>query len=300
MAIGRVVAAVVACALILAAIVVVARDARAYLWLKRSVGPLPSVVARPADAAAFGLRDVRFATPDGAVMRGWLVPPRNGAVVVLCHGSVATRESMWPEARELASAGFGVLLFDWPTQGESGGRAPWLGPSGRAALRAAVGFVLAQPGVDSGRVGVYGFSYGGWIVAQVAAADARLRAVALASTPADLLRQVDHEFAGGTRRWGARLALRAAGVDLERAGAAEVVGRIAPRPLLVLAVSDDPVVSSADARVLFARAGEPKTLWIVRGATHGGHATLDPRFGARLRDFYSRALAVPEGGTTPP
>src|SRR5262245_26780526 len=88
-------------------------------------------VARPESLDGLdGMRDVRIAVTAGGAQNGapgtfdvaaWWVPPRNGAAVVLAHGSFGTRASMLAEARALGKAGFGVLLFDWPGHGESGG-----------------------------------------------------------------------------------------------------------------------------------------------------------------------------------
>jgi alpha-beta hydrolase superfamily lysophospholipase len=49
-----------------------------------------------------------------------------------------------------------------------------------------------------------------------------------------------------------------------------VVDRIAPRPLLVIHGTDDQRITESQVRRLFASAEEPKTLWLVEGATHKG------------------------------
>jgi pimeloyl-ACP methyl ester carboxylesterase len=47
-----------------------------------------------------------------------------------------------------------------------------------------------------------------------------------------------------------------------------VVDRIAPRPLLLITTDDDRLVPPEESRALFARAGEPKRLAVLRGYGH--------------------------------
>jgi pimeloyl-ACP methyl ester carboxylesterase len=50
--------------------------------------------------------------------------------------------------------------------------------------------------------------------------------------------------------------------------AEEVIGKIAPRPLLLVHGDSDEVIPTAHSRLLFAKAGEPRQLSIVKGANH--------------------------------
>ena len=76
--------------------------------------PVTGTVAWPVGAEFAQLRSIAFGSP---VIRGWLLPPRNGTTVILLHGAGATRTQMLPEARLLANAGYGLLMFDWPGSG---------------------------------------------------------------------------------------------------------------------------------------------------------------------------------------
>ena len=57
-------------------------------------------------------------------------------------------------------------------------------------------------------------------------------------------------------------------VGAQTAGTA-AVGRLAPRPLLVLHGTADPILPDRCARDLYARAGEPKGLGLYPGDGHG-------------------------------
>jgi hypothetical protein len=68
-----------------------------------------------------GARDVRVTASDGVRLSGWYVPSRNGAAVILMHGSHGTRAATNPQLRLLARAGYGVLAPDARGHGRSEG-----------------------------------------------------------------------------------------------------------------------------------------------------------------------------------
>jgi pimeloyl-ACP methyl ester carboxylesterase len=228
----------------------------------------------------FGLafEEVAFPTARGATLRGWWIPARDADVaVVLAGGGWSDRRSLLPLAPALHAAGLPVLAFDYREHGRSdgSGRGSSYGLRESRDVRAAVDWLSAR-GVE--RIGVVGYSVGGAAAILAAADDPRVDAV-VASTPGTTL---DALFEGyrtraGVPAWFGRLLAR---VLLLRAGAPagdvlslavgplSQVDRIAPRPLLVLVGADDPVNPIAEARRLFARAGEPKELVVVAGAAH--------------------------------
>ena len=119
---------------------------------------------------------VRFANGDEAELAGWLItPPTDGPhpLAVILQPGANDRFKMWRTAMALAVDGIGVLVFDRRDAGESSGEALpshyWsanqiLAGDGAAAVR----YVRSHPRVDSARVGVVGWSGGGWLGALVA------------------------------------------------------------------------------------------------------------------------------------
>jgi dipeptidyl aminopeptidase/acylaminoacyl peptidase len=101
------------------------------------------------------------------------------AGVVLCHGYTGVKDLYLPDnARVLTEAGYVVLTFDYKGWGESGGPRSRLAPCSRVAdVQAALTFLGTLPGVDRGRLGIYGTSYGGATVVWTAAIDSRVRCV---------------------------------------------------------------------------------------------------------------------------
>ena len=222
------------------------------------------------------------------------IPSRTGAAVVVCHGSEGDRRGMLGNARALALGGFGVLLFDWPGHGESGGDVSFGAPQ-RVALEGAIDFLTSRTDVDSARVGALGFSMGGYTLAQVASADSRVKAVVLEGAFGDAIEQARAEYrrAAYGSRLGAILAVRG-GMDVRDLRPIDVVGKIAPRPLVIVAGTADVIVPLELSRRLYDAAGNPKEFWIIENAEHGQYLRVDRTFSPRLRSFFGKALHVPE------
>jgi pimeloyl-ACP methyl ester carboxylesterase len=248
-------------------------------------------VTAPSDAQVLGLQPVEFLAGDGAKIRGWYIRSRNGSGVILCHGSGSNRTFMLPHARALARRGLGVLMIDWPGQGESDG-VMRMGEPERQALHAAIDFMSERGDVEQHRIGALGFSLGSYTVAQVSALDERVASVVLEGAFGDAEEHTKAEFAfkGRLSSWAAALADRHSGFANDILRPIDLVGRIAPRPLLVVAGDHDRDVPLELSRRLVLAAGPPKMLWIIRGAGHGEYAEHDPTYLPRLADHFVSTL----------
>jgi fermentation-respiration switch protein FrsA (DUF1100 family) len=206
-------------------------------------------------------------------------------------GSDADRTQLLPEADILAGAGYGVLVFDRPGTGESGG-AKYSGDE-LAFLRAAVDALAAQPGIEAGRLGGLGFSSGAAFLAEAAARDARLQGVVLAGCYTNADEYIVHfRGRGPLTGYPALWAAEWAGITFPHPVAR--VPTFAPRSILFVTGDGDPTVPPAMSSQLYAVASEPKELWIVKGAAHGDYDRVAPReLDARLVGFFGRALLAP-------
>ena len=154
-------------------------------------------------------------------------------------------------------------------------------------------FLERTPGVDPSKLGAFGFSMGGYITAQVAAQDTRLRAVALASSPNDALEHLHWEYRrfGVLRQWPALLALKVSGMPVDELVPQQTIAQVAPRPLLFIAGRKDELVPNWMTRKLYDAAREPKRLLLVPNAGHGGYAEADPGgYPTQLVAFFERLL----------
>jgi dipeptidyl aminopeptidase/acylaminoacyl peptidase len=254
--------------------------------------PARSPVKRPPTGHELeGMRDVAFRSASGDLVKGWFVPSRNRAGVILAHGSSADRRQLLPEATILARHGYGVLMFDSPGHGESSGSVKWGEPE-RQGLVAALGFLANESGVDTTRLGALGFSMGGVIVAQVAARDTRLRAIVLSATFADAIEQTRFLYGrlGGLWQWPARFAGRRAGANEREMRPIESMPGLSPRPVLFIAGGDDTVVPAWMVQRLYDAASEPKQFWVVPRAGHGGYDGFGAEYERRLCSFFDASL----------
>jgi len=67
------------------------------------------------------------------------------------------------------------------------------------------------------------------------------------------------------------------------------VGRLSPRPLLIIQGGRDVYILPSEAQRLYAAAGEPKELWLVPEAGHRAVDQVDPEgYYARVLGFFDR------------
>jgi uncharacterized protein len=121
--------------------------------------------------------DVAFETADGLTLRGWYAPSRNGAAIVLVHGSGSSRLETRRHARLLARHGYGVLLYDARGRGESEGDPNGFNWTWQPDVDAALEFLHSRPDVRDGRIGGFGLSSGAEVLIEGAARRDDLRAV---------------------------------------------------------------------------------------------------------------------------
>jgi fermentation-respiration switch protein FrsA (DUF1100 family) len=73
------------------------------------------------------------------------------------------------------------------------------------------------------------------------------------------------------------------------------IGRLAPRPVLLIHSTCDETIPVEDAFRLYDAAGEPKELWVADGTSHCGVYFLDREFYCRrVTDFFARHLGKSE------
>src|SRR5580700_4322716 len=130
-------------------------------------------------------RDVMFKSGE-TFAAAWLFLPEGAGskapapAVAMAHGVGAVKE-MYLEAfaRRFAESGIATLVFDYRGFGASGGE-PRQRVSPRDQMedyRNALTWLSLQPEIDADRLGVWGTSFSGAHVIQVAAQDSRVKAV---------------------------------------------------------------------------------------------------------------------------
>jgi len=244
-----------------------------------------------AAAAAAAAHVVNWRLPNGSRQRAFYLPPRNGMVVVYAHGAPGAASTLLPEALAMARHGIGALLLDLPGYGESEGERNW-GPDFSIAIRQAVDFVAAQPGVDARRIGGFGYSMGGFAMARAAAEDKRIAAVVLLATFTNLTDQLHAQFRSRIPgiSYFALAAATWSGVSIKDMDTRAAVRGLGSRPLLVVAGARDSAIPGHMARELQLASANGE-LWVIDGVGHSGFAeTAGEAYFRRLQEFWEQAL----------
>lgn len=258
--------------------------------------PVPSAIGSP--PSDLGAEAIEIPSRSGSRIQGWLcrIPSARG-VVILMHGVRANRLSMVERARMFRAAGYSVLLFDFQAHGESPGKHITFGFLESRDARAAVDFVHREfPGQP---VAVVGTSLGG-------------AAAVLADPPLDLdalvLEAVYPTIEAATEnrlriRFGplgpllaplltAQLGPRL-GIGREKLRPIDSVGAVRC-PVFVISGLEDQHTTPDQTRALYARAPEPKRLWLVPGAAHVDPFGFAPEeYRRRVLDFLATSLSKP-------
>jgi uncharacterized protein len=230
------------------------------------------------------------------------VPSRNGAAVLLSHGSGGSRGRVTAHIRMLARHGYGVLALDNPGNGGSEGHSNGLGDNAQPGLDAGIDYLARRPDVDPARIAGFGLSLGGEVLLEAAARDRRLAAVVSdgATRPMDA-NEVEHP--GALQRaagWLAMQSVRGISGMKPSQSLVGIVPRIAPRPALLIAGGGMPAEIPASRR--YRDAGGPNVaLWELPDTGHtAGLRTHPAAYERRTIGFLDRALRVRHAGAQPP
>ncbi len=213
----------------------------------------------------------RAVTSDGVELRGVHLRDGFSRLVIYCHGFLSGKNYLhvqhWVES--LAEA-MDVIAFDFRGHGESGG-ATTMGEYELLDLDAVMQYALQ---FDYERIFVMGSSMGGAVTIRYAAqtpevdgiitmgAFAHKRFSASARAGFQILRL---PLSRHIIRW-------SYATRIERAqppyNPSDFISSLCPRPVLIIHGEYDPLIPLSHARELYAKAGEPKALYVI---PRGGH-----------------------------
>jgi uncharacterized protein len=237
---------------------------------------------------------ISFPSQSGATLRGWIAPGTAGrGAIVLIHGIHADRRVMLARARFLRRAGYAVLLFDLQAHGESSGDRITFGA--REARDAEAAVAVMRSHVSGERVGVIGVSMGG-AAALLGAQPLDVDALVLESVYPTIEQATANRMGpvlAPLLLW--QLAPRL-GLSPRDLRPIDHIGQMHV-PVFVLSGDDDRSTTPDETRALFARANEPKALWLVPGAAHVDlYAVAGSEYERRVLAFFARYLNAPPPG----
>lgn len=247
--------------------------------------------------------EVRFPSRGGDVqIAGWNIPRAGSTrVVVLVHGKDQSRSEEFNRefpnlGAALQKSGFNVLMLDMRGHGQSGEARYSFGLNERRDIEGAVDW-LASKGYASGRIGVLGVSLGAASAVGAAAEEPRIGALVTDSGFAEWCPVLQ-------KNWNAQtglpdlllpsvLMMNRAMLGFDQCDARPVseIGRISPRPILLIHSTDDQLVPVSNVYALKAAAPGAET-WVVSGPEHARIYNADPAaYIKRVSDFFDKSLA---------
>lgn len=207
--------------------------------------------------------DVTFTTEDGLTLHGWYIPSQNRAAMILVHAFNGNRTGTIYHAALLAKHGYGVLLYDTRSQGDSEGDLYALGWEDHLDIFAALAFLQQMPEIDPERIGVLGLSAGAKAALYAASQTDEIAAVVAEGcrwrTFEDLMLATEpSEYLGVPTTWVSYKYVEITSGVFGPTPLIEVMPLISPTPMFIIAAESEKVTSQA----YFDAAGEPKELWL--------------------------------------
>jgi fermentation-respiration switch protein FrsA (DUF1100 family) len=233
-------------------------------------------------------QSVDLLTDDGIHLSAWYTPPRNGAVILVAH-SFRDHRPEWVY-QMLVRKGYGVLAWDARAHGKSGGEISTMGYSEVLDVKAALKYMLAQPGIE--HIGAWGGSMGGATMIRATAQFPEIEALFVDSSFASLSEEFDFLIPYPLMSPLAKVLMQTEiGINVNDVDLMKDIAKISPRPVFVAQGIEDTVAPPDSAEKLFNAAGKPRYLWTEKGIAHLGLYFNNPRrYQRRLVDFFDQWL----------
>jgi pimeloyl-ACP methyl ester carboxylesterase len=240
----------------------------------------------PSDVGIDNWTLVHFLSSDGLELTAWYIPftsEEPSPTLIFVHGLGSNREGLLDQAKLLYDHGYGALLLDLRNHGQSQGEITTLGYEEVFDIEGAVEFLMDQPAVDSNRIGLVGQSLGGAVVIRAAARIPQVKATVAESAFSsieDNISQGVRELTGLPPFPFAPLVIwfgeREAEAKIQLVRPIDDLAQISPRAIMFIHGEKDALVNVSNSQRLYEAAMEPKALYIIPNAGHGGLVEADP------------------------
>lgn len=249
----------------------------------------------PRSALGLSYENVALKTKDRVVLDGWFIPAQSDKAVVVGHGLGANKSNFLSIAEFWHDLGFNVLIFDFRGHGKSQGHTISLGYRERLDIEAGLDYLSARQDINQQKIIGYGVSFGGAALIQAAAEDARLKAIIIDSSYANIdslaLQTVEKTgfvppvFVKIIARIGLSMASFECGFDIRKFSTERALAEV-KQPVLLMHGKKDTLIPWVETEKLFATAHQPKFLHFFE--TQGHYATMsDAAYRTVVEDFLS-------------
>jgi fermentation-respiration switch protein FrsA (DUF1100 family) len=247
------------------------------------------------------LQDVRFLATDGVEIAGWFLPSKlSNKTIILVHGMNSSRTAEFnkhfPEfGAALVREGFTVLMIDLRGHGDSGNARFTFGLTERRDVIGAVNWLKIK-GYKPQEIGVLGVSMGAATAIGATVDDPDIGALVIDSGYAEVYPVMQHNwnkvsglpdiFLPSTMLFSSWLT----GADLISSKPVKEIGRISPRPILIIHGVYDPFIPVNQAYELKAAAPSSE-YWETSAAKHPESYNTNPEaYTKRVSSFFRRSL----------
>jgi pimeloyl-ACP methyl ester carboxylesterase len=258
----------------------------------------PCVDASTPPAGSAGeWEEVTLQARAGGSFRGYFMPGTNGATVIIPPAGSDGPNGALPTAEILLRHGYTVFTYE--SRPCAGIRPFSLGYQEVDEVADVLDYLLSRPDVDPQRIGIRGFSSAGAASIMATARLPALRAVVAEGGYGDFIENgvvvrsqanlPTRLFWAGFRGCMGLTYRVVTGYSIRVLSPVSVIGRIAPRPILLIYGAREPSLTSG--RQQKAAAGSNAVLWIVEGAGHGQYLQVSPaEYESRVVGFFDEAL----------
>ncbi|HBG06987.1 MAG: hypothetical protein A2075_09815 [Geobacteraceae bacterium GWC2_58_44] len=243
--------------------------------------PKKGITATPA-SSGIAYHEVWFQARDGVPLNGWFIAGAPAMPLILFfHGNGSNLSDNLQYLEMLHSQGFAIFIFDYRGYGKSGGQ-PLRERDLYRDARGAVSYLRGQGWRHEGMI-FYGQSLGAAVALQMA----------LESPPAGLVMESSFTCIKDMLRQASPFSYYLIGW-WDSAMAFDNLAKIATVgvPLLMIHGENDAVIPVQMTRRLFARAADPKMLYIVTGGGHCNALTVDSSAYLATWNSYLQTLTV--------
>lgn len=244
------------------------------------------VTISPADMGIVNWETITLTASDGLRLSGWFIPAENESpapTILFLHGLGGNRQTLLEQAVLLHHYGYAALLIDLRGHGESEGAVTTLGYLELQDVQAALDLLLARPDVNPEQIALIGESMGAVTAIRAAARIPQVRAVVAQSaftSAEDIMAEILDRHLGlppfPLIPLGLWLAEQDTGVPLRDVRPVDDIGRIAPRPVLLMHGTQDQTIDPVNSQELYDAAHDPRDLVYFADAQHGGLLEADP------------------------